>query len=36
MIKNPGPKDQALVCPLKGAVLLKTVEVKSVYLWLAG
>jgi hypothetical protein len=22
--------------PLKGAVLLKTVEVKSVYLWLAG
>jgi len=34
--KESWPKGPGFGLPLKGAVLLKTVEVKSVYLWLAG
>jgi hypothetical protein len=32
--KEYWPKGPGFGLPLKGAVLLKTVEVKSVYLWL--
>ena len=34
--KESWPKGPGFGLPLKGAVLLKTVEVKSVYLWLAS